>query len=120
MSSDSLCFGVHEIVYNIFQDFYRIHLRQMAETLGVGSVDYAIEHGNTEVATQAILVAQSAADIALKNQCTDREVESTARNAALEVFDDARKAEVIFLRDGSKSMTMLLAWSMAKKNYTGL
>ena len=96
-------------VHNALRYLYDIHRPMILS--GIGSDMYAESRGNSEIALNAVTAAQEAALKEWERQnCTDEKAEDAARVAALAVFNRARSDKLIFLRDGTKSATIVKAY----------
>ena len=102
------------LTWNALCHLDSVHRPIMLERCGGGGVDCARRYGNMEVAYQAVIAARNAYESTRKatNWALDK-AEEAARDAAIKVFDNARKDELIFLRNGTKSATVVLAYMIA-------
>lgn len=113
MENIELQHKVKTSVCNALRHLYDIH-RPLIVGRGIGSDAIAETYGNLDVATDAVKKAQKAALEAWNDQnCTHEFAEEVARKAALGIFDEARSKNLIFLRDGTRSATIVRSYLIA-------
>ena len=102
------------LTWNAMRFLYGVHCPIMLERCGGGDVDCAKAHGNMDVAYQAVIAARDAyRAVQEKPDYTIAEADEAAKKAALGVFYQARIDELIFLRNGTQSATVVLAYMIA-------
>ncbi len=81
--------------------------------MGMGSDAYAEAVGSFDIALDAVIRARAAAAGALKENRSREDAEIHAHEAALEVFNEARKNNQIFLNNGTRSATIVRAYMLS-------
>ena len=114
MTDNNMQIKANISVRNALHFLYGIH-RPLILHGSVGSDAYAEAHGNFDIANDAVKAAKEAA---LKEweqpDCTAEKAEDAARIAALAVFAQARKDNLIFLRNGTRSATVVRAYLISE------
>ena len=81
---------------------------------GVSTEVYAEVHGVNDVAHETVDAAVNAAREIYENDINDRHSAAEAARAAVRTtINVARKKDLLFLRDGTQSATVLLAYDLA-------
>ena len=114
MQDDSIQIRASISVRDALHYLYGIH-RPLLPSGNIGSDAYAEALGNFDIAYDAVKAAKEAA---LKEweqpYCTAQKAEDAARTAAIAVFAQARKDNLIFLRNGTRSATVVRAFLIAE------
>lgn len=84
---------------------------------GISAIAFAESRGVGDVALDVFNAAKEAACKVCEEGGADDAVRKAARMAAVNALDSARRKELLFLRDGSRSATVLLAYELALVYY---
>lgn len=114
--SDELRSKVNRLVREALQEQYEIH-RPYCMRGGIGSDAYAEAYGNLDVAYDAVTAAQTAAlEELAKPDGTDETARKAADRAVFDTLNEARANNLIFIRDGTRSATVVRAY-LISTNY---
>lgn len=105
-----------EAAYSEFCELRDIHRSiALAHANGIDTEGFAEARGVHDVAKNSVYAAIDAAQEIYEQfpEAKDR-ARKAARDAALKVIYDARKKELLFLRDGTQSATVILAYLLAR------
>ena len=100
-------------VFISYQEQYDIH-RPYCMGGGIGSDAYTEAYGNLDVAYDAVNAAQNAAlEELAKPESTDVTARRAANRAVFDTLNEARANNLIFIRDGTRSATVVRAYLMS-------
>jgi len=110
---DELQGKANRLVRDMLQYQYEKH-RPYCQRGGIGSDAFAEAYGNSDVAYDVIAAAQAAAlDELLKPDGSEKTAQEAADRAAFDTLNEARANNLIFIRDGTRSATVVKAYMLS-------